>query len=88
MARLSRFIESLHEGTLASLGNYRKLKTRWPLAGKYYDVRTWLMLELASHAENTTLRFRLRDDLGYFLKYQATAPERRVLSRISRNLFY
>jgi hypothetical protein len=50
LARLSQFLDDLHEGRLPSLGNYKKQKSRWPAKGFYYDARSWLGSVFNEHA--------------------------------------
>ena len=56
VARLSRFLNELQEGQVEGVGNYRNLRSRWPLPGKFYDARTWLQFELLSTSKSKTLR--------------------------------
>ena len=86
VARLARFLSELCAGNVASLGAYKSLRSRWPLAGKYYDARAWLILDLASISTNKALKALLRTDLVSFQRYARTRQELRVLSRVSRRL--
>jgi hypothetical protein len=84
--RLVRFLQSLRRGQLATLGKYYNLKNRYPLPGKFYDARAWLLLEVASHSKHPTLRASSSADAKRFAPYVYTAPERRILARVSRRL--
>lgn len=86
VSRIARFLNELLAGNVDSLGNYKSLKSRWPLPGKFYDPRAWLLLDLASHTKGKNLRNKLRNDLKSFKKYGRTRQEKRVLSRISSRL--
>jgi hypothetical protein len=87
VARLSRFLTELMAGTVESLGNYKSQKSRWPLPGKYYDTRSWLILDVASRSPNLTLRKQLIADFQAFRLLARTWPEKRVAERIAKRLF-
>jgi hypothetical protein len=86
VARLSRFLTELLAGTVESLGNYKSQKSRWPLPGKYYDTRSWLILDIASRSRNLKLRKQLTIDFNAFMQLARTLPERRVKARIAKRL--
>jgi len=86
VARLSAFLTAVLNGTVAKIGNYKHQKPRWPLAGKYYDARSWLVLHLASSTSDNALRLNLAKDLKSFQGLARTAPEERLASIISKRL--
>ncbi len=86
LLRLVRFLQELMSGRLNTLGNYRNLKERWPMPGRYYDARTWLILELGSHANNGVLKNRLCGDLEHFSRHVYTMQERRIYQRVRERL--
>lgn len=86
VARLARFLSELRAGTVSTLGSYKSLRSRWPLPGRYYDARAWLLFDLAAISRNRGLRALLRSDMASFKRYARTRQERRVLSRASRRL--
>jgi hypothetical protein len=86
VARLSSFLTALTTGTVATVGNYKNQKSRWPLPGKYYDVRSWLVLDAASCTSESTLKTQLRRDFNAFRALARTAAEKRAASRIGRRL--
>lgn len=84
--RMVRFLEEVDNGGLASLGNYKHLRTNWPLRGKHYDGRAWLLLTVASHTPNPDLRRRLAADFASFEARAATEPEKRLAHEIKGRL--
>lgn len=86
VSRMARFLKELINGNIADMGNYKSLKSRWPMAGRFYDARAWLIFDLASRSSNSKLRQKLTTDLGSFSKYARTRQENHVLSRISRRI--
>jgi hypothetical protein len=86
VARLSSFLTGILNGTVTKIGNYKNQKPRWPLAGKYYDARSWLVLHLASSTRDKNLRQNLARDLKSFQALARTRPEKRLASIISKRL--
>jgi hypothetical protein len=86
VARLSALLTGLIAGTVASVGKYKSQKPRWPLPGKYYDARSWLLLHLASSTGNTSLRSELTRDLKSFAALARTSREKKLVSIITRRL--
>jgi len=86
VARLSSFLTGLTNGTVSKIGNYKTQKSRWPLPGKYYDVRSWLALDIICSTAESALRAQLRRDFKSFRTLARTAAERRVATRIQRRL--
>lgn len=86
VARLSSFLSGLASGSVTRLGNYKTQKLRWPLTGKYYDARSWLLLHIASSTPAPSLQAQLRQDLVMFRRLARTIPEKRTMSRIARRL--
>jgi hypothetical protein len=86
VARLSAFLTGILNGTVRTIGNYKHQKSRWPLHGKYYDARSWLVLHVASSTSNTDFRLSLSRDFKSFLPLARTAPEKRLASAIQRRL--
>jgi hypothetical protein len=84
--RLLRFIQALISGRIASLGNYKNLKNRWPLPGKYYDAHTWLIYELASHGTNPILKNAIQNHFQSFRRVIHTNLERSIAARIAERL--
>lgn len=84
--RIVRFLEQLISGQITSLGNYKNLKPNWPLRGKYYDGRAWLLLAIASHGPNEQLRSRLKTDFPSFRSRATTVPELRLAKEIGLRL--
>lgn len=72
VVRLANFLESLLHGAVHSLGNYKKQRHRWPLPGKYYDPRSWLVLDLASQGDNQQLHQTIAADYKVFSKHTST----------------
>jgi hypothetical protein len=87
IARLSRFLTELLAGRVESLGHYKSQKSRWPLPGKYYDTRSWLILDIASRSPNLNLRKQVIADFRAFGPLARTWPEKRVAVRIAKRLF-
>jgi hypothetical protein len=87
VARLSRFLTELLVGNITSLGDYKSLKSRWPLPGKYYDARSWLAVELASRCPNPQIRARMRSEYAAVASYARSPQERRVARRIKGRLW-
>jgi hypothetical protein len=65
---------------------YAHLKPRWPLAGKRYDARAWLQLELLSRSTHTSVGAWLKAEVARFAKYARTRQEKRVLGRIRKRV--
>lgn len=86
VARLSRFLAELLSGGLRDLGNYTSKKSRWPLTGEYYDARSWLILDIASHSRNDGLRSRNSKLLESFMPLARTLPEKNIAARIAERL--
>lgn len=86
VARLSAFFSGILGGTVKTIGNYKHQKSRWPLPGKYYDARSWLVLHVASSATNTDFRVSLSKDFKSFALLARTAPEKRLASAIRKRL--
>ena len=86
VARLSSFLTGLLAGAVKKIGSYKTQKSRWPLPGKYYDARSWLLLHIASSTPDTVFRSQLKLDLGKFRRFARTIPEKRVTSRVARRL--
>jgi hypothetical protein len=84
--RLARLIEHVRNGSIGSLGHYKKQRARWPLGGKFYDVRAWLVLEIGSHTSSHALRQKILSDVPHFGQLSRTASERRVLARVESRL--
>jgi hypothetical protein len=86
VARLSAFLTGLLAGSISKIGNYKSQKSRWPLPGKYYDARSWLILQIASSTAGTALRMQLRKDFRSFQALVRTVPEKRLAASIARRL--
>jgi hypothetical protein len=86
VARLSSFLSGLQSGTVKKMGNYKSQKSRWPLPGKYYDARSWLLLHIASSTPDRVLRSQLKHDFRGFQALARTFPEKRTALRIHRRL--
>jgi hypothetical protein len=86
VARISSFFTELLVGSINSLGNYKSQKARWPLTGKFYDMRSWLVLDIASSSRNPLLREQLRRDVKSFRLLARTSAEKRILARIEQRL--
>lgn len=86
VARLSTFLTGILNGTVTKIGNYKHQKARWPLAGKYYDARSWLVLHLASATADKGFRVNLARDLRSFQGLARTRPEKRIASNILARL--
>lgn len=84
VAKLSAFLTGILNGTVRTIGNYKHQKSRWPLTGKYYDARSWLVLHIASSTSNAEFRASLIKDFKSFLPLCRTNPEKRVASAIRR----
>jgi len=87
VARISRFLSMLTGGKLNDIGNYKSKKNRWPLPGKYYDARSWLILEIASNTTNVKLKRKLKNDFQTFKMLAKTKPEKSILERVDKKLF-
>jgi hypothetical protein len=66
VATLSAFLTGLLAGGISKIGNYKSKRSRWPLPGRYYDARSWLILQMASSTTNNTLKAQLRRDFRSF----------------------
>jgi hypothetical protein len=86
VARLSAFLTGLLAGSISKIGNYKSQKLRWPLPGKYYDARSWLILHIASSTEGAALRSQLRRDFKSFQALVRTVPEKRLAGTIAHRL--
>ena len=86
VARLSRFLHDLLEGTIETVGRYRRQRPRWPASGKFYDARAWLTLELLSWAGSKKLKGTAKSDIVPFEKLTRTRQEKRILNRIKRRI--
>jgi hypothetical protein len=86
VARLSSFLSGLLSGTVRKIGNYKTQKSRWPLAGKYYDARSWLLLHIASLTPDKLLRSQLKQDFKSFQALARTIPEKRAAVKIDQRL--
>jgi hypothetical protein len=86
VARLATFLNELLRGRIDTLGSYKHLKPRWPLPGKYYDARAWLVYEIGSQGNNPKLLQSLRKDVPAFRKVARTASEKRILSGVEGRL--
>jgi hypothetical protein len=86
VARLSSFVSGLLSGTVSKIGNYKTQKKRWPLPGKYYDARSWLLLHIASSSPHKVLRAQLHSDFKTFQPLARTIPEKRVAAKIQKRL--
>jgi hypothetical protein len=86
VAHLSRFLDDLRAGSVETVGSYKNQKSLWPKAGKFYDARAWLQLELISWAGSTKLLSVGRSDMKVFGRLARTMQEKRRLSRISARL--
>jgi hypothetical protein len=86
VARLSAFLSGILNGTVRTIGNYKHQKSRWPLPGRYYDARSWLVLHLASSTTNVDFRASLSRDFKSFLPLTRTTPEKRLASAVRRRL--
>jgi hypothetical protein len=86
VARLSSFLSGLLSGTVKKIGNYKSKKSRWPLAGTYYDARSWLLLDIASSTSDGSLQSQLKRDFRSFQALARTFPEKRSALRIRRRL--
>lgn len=86
VARLSSFLGAILSGAVAKLGNYKSQKPRWPLSGKFYDARSWLLLHIASSTPDEAFRTQLRKELKLFQALARTIPEKRVVSAVTRRL--
>lgn len=84
--RLVRFLENIDNGTISTIGNYKSQKSRWPLSGKFYDSRAYLMLEIISHSKNSKIKNLLRKEIIQFEKLTTSTIERSILSRIKRRV--
>jgi len=87
VARLSAFVSGLLSGAVTKIGNYKTQKQRWPLPGKYYDTRSWMLLHMASSTPDKNLRSQLGRDFQTFQSLARTIPEKRVAAQIQRRLF-
>ena len=76
VARLARFLNQLLAGGVDHLGHYKSQKSRWPLAGKYYDARSWLVLDIAASSPNQRLVAGNERDLRAFAKLARTKSEK------------
>lgn len=83
LLRLVRFIEGILSGKVESLGNYKSKKSRWPMPGRYYDPRAWLLLDLASCGKSNNLKIAVENDYNSFTKYIYTNSEERVANRVA-----
>jgi len=86
VARLSAFLTGLRSGTVDRLGSYKTQKPRWPLPGKYYDARSWLLFDIASSTPNVAFKSQLKLDLEKFGTLSRTIPENRILARVTKRL--
>lgn len=83
---LVTFLEGLFNGTVASLGNYKHRRRRWPLPGEFYDAQTWLQFELASHGSNHQLLNTTRQHFPQFKRVERTNSEGMILNRVADRL--
>jgi hypothetical protein len=86
VARLSSFLAGLLDGTVKKIGSYKTQKSRWPLSGKYYDARSWLLLHVASSTPDAFLRSQLKQDFRGFQRLARTIPEKRIAAKVTRRL--
>jgi hypothetical protein len=87
VARLSDFLLALRaSGSIQTLGNYKHQRNRWPLPGKYYDARSWLILDTAAATKDPRLRAQLQKDLPSFQRLARSVPEKRIAARIALKL--
>lgn len=86
VARLSRFLHGILHGDIETLGQYKSQKDRWPLPGKYYDPRSWLILDLASLSPNKRLLRQAKDDYRAFVRLARTRQEKEVAARVRARL--
>lgn len=86
VARLSAFLTGLLSGSVKKIGRYKSQKLRWPLHGKYYDARSWLILHIASSTTDNSLRSQLKKDFQGFKNLARTTPEKRLVLRIAGRL--
>jgi hypothetical protein len=87
VARLSDFLLVLRgSGGIQSLGSYKHQRNRWPLPGKYYDTRSWLILDIAAATKDSRLRSQLQKDFSAFQGLARSGPEKRIAARIARKL--
>lgn len=86
VSRLSDLLVAIADGSTDSLGAYKHQRSRWPQAGKYYDARSWLALDIASWSPNAKLRAQLKKDFGPFKQLARTVCEKRVYVRVAKKL--
>jgi hypothetical protein len=87
VGRLGYFLDDVVNARVASFGPYRKLRSRWPLHGEYYDARTWLQFDLSSRAPSTsTLGKRAKTEIEQFAKYATSRAQMRVLQRVRHRI--
>jgi hypothetical protein len=86
VARLARFLADLQGGQLAVLPKFGAPKSRWPQSGYYFDARSWLLLEAASHSPNPKVRRIVSRELPRFAATITMYPEKRVHQRIATRL--
>ncbi|MBN2584563.1 MAG: RNA-directed DNA polymerase [Planctomycetes bacterium] len=86
VAKLSRFLGDLLKGTVDQIGNYKNQRTRWPRAGRYYDVRAWLQLELISQTRSRKLKSTAQSDCKVFARFARTRQEKVRLAKINSKL--
>lgn len=87
VARLSDFLLALGgSGSIQNLGRYKHQRNRWPLPGKYYDARSWLILDEAAATKDPRLRTQLQKDFPSFQRLARSGPEKRIAARIALKL--
>ncbi len=84
--RLVKFLQALMNNQIETFGNYRNLKERYPLPGKYYDARTWLILDLASQSRNLKLVKNSKSDFPLFKNHVFIRSEKNILNRVKKRL--
>ncbi len=85
VSRLSDFLLAL-SGSIKTLGNYKHQRSRWPLPGKYYDARSWLILDAAAATVDSQLRSQLQKDFRAFESLARSRPEKQIAARIKSKL--
>lgn len=84
--RLVKFLQALMNNQIETFGRYRNLKDRYPLPGKYYDARAWLVLDLASQSKNPRLVKNTKNDLALFKNHLYIKTEKNIAKRVESRL--